>query len=56
MYDFSCVIDSFYKEIYLSCTTPRKRSELNAYCCMPKASIYKSLNMAGLCFPANNLS
>ena len=40
--------------MYFSCTTLRKSSELNAYCCIPKASVYKSLKMAGLCFPANN--
>ena len=32
----------------------RKRSELNAYCCTPKAFIYKILNKVGLCSPANN--
>ena len=42
--------------MYLSCTILRKRSELNAYCCIPKAFVYKILNDVGLCFPANNFS
>ena len=56
MYDFSCVTNSLYREIYLSCTILRKRSELNAYCCTPKAFIYKILNREGLCSPANSFS
>ena len=42
--------------MYLSWTTLRKSNELNAYCCMPRVSVYKSLKMAGLCSPANNFS
>ena len=42
--------------MYLSWITPRNSSELNAYCCMPRASMYKSLKIVGLCSPANNFS
>ena len=42
--------------MYLSWTTLKKSNELNAYCCMPKAFIYKSLMMVGLCSPANSFS
>ena len=39
--------------MYLSCMTLKKRNELNAYCCIPKLFVYKSLNIAGLCSPGN---
>ena len=55
-YAFSCVISSLYSEMYLSCMTLKKSNELNAYCCIPKLFVYKSLNIVGLCSPANNLS
>ena len=42
--------------MYLSCTILKKRSELNVCCCIPKAFVYKILNDAGLCSPANNYS
>ena len=56
MYDFNCVINSLYSEMYLSCMTLKKSNELNAYCCTPNVSVCKSLNTAGLCSHANNLS
>ena len=42
--------------MYLSCTILRKRSELNAYCCIPKAFVYKILNNMGLYSLASNFS
>ena len=54
MYDLNWVINSLYNEMYLSLTTLRNSNELNAYCCMPRASVYKSLKIVGLCSPANN--
>ena len=42
--------------MYLCWTTLRKSNEMNAYCCMPRALLYKSLNMVGLCSPANSFA
>ena len=42
--------------MYLSCITLRNSSELTAYCCMPKASMYNILKSVGLCSPANNFT
>ena len=42
--------------MYLSCITLRNSTELIAYCCMPKVSMYHILKSAGLYSPANNFS
>ena len=42
--------------MYLSCITLRNSSELIAYYCMPKASMYNILKSAGLYSPANKFS
>ena len=55
-YECNWVINSLYREMYLSWITLRNSSELIAYCCIPRASMYNSLKRVGLCSPANKFS